>query len=84
MGEVIAAHAVMFLEVADDRLDGGPPLNSRLIGGVMRRFWLVLDLELVIGRGIVAAIAGIGDEAIEPLPMIASICGMTVPSVCPS
>jgi hypothetical protein len=35
MGEVIAAHAVMFLEVADDRRR----LNSRLTCGVTRRFW---------------------------------------------
>ena len=66
MGEVIAAHAVVFFEVADDGLDGGPSFEfaldlrrdaALLAGGV--------DLELVIGRGVVAAIAGIGDAAIE-------------------
>ncbi len=41
VGEVIAAHAVMFLEVADDGFDGGR-LNSRLICGVRRRFWPVV------------------------------------------
>ena len=30
MGEVIAAHAVMFLEVADDGFDGGPPFELAL------------------------------------------------------
>jgi hypothetical protein len=85
MGEVIAAHAVVFLEVADDRLDGRASFElaldlrrdaALLAGGV--------DLELVIGRGLVAAIAGIGDAASRMLPMSACICGMTVPSVCPS
>jgi hypothetical protein len=30
MGEVIAAHAVVFLEVADDRLDGGASFELML------------------------------------------------------
>jgi hypothetical protein len=39
MGKVISAHAVVYLEVADDGLDGARRLNSRLICGVTRRFW---------------------------------------------
>jgi hypothetical protein len=39
MGKVIAAHAVVFLEVADDGLVAARRLNSRLICGVRRRFW---------------------------------------------
>ena len=66
MGKVISAHAVVFLEVADDGLDGGPPFEFALD---LRREAALLaarvDLELVIGRGVVAAIAGIGDAAIE-------------------
>src|SRR5258708_8035033 len=66
MGKVISAHAVMFLEVADDGLDGGPPVEFALD---LRRDAALLaarvDLELVIGWGVVAAIAGIGDAAIE-------------------
>ncbi len=66
MGEVVAAHAVMFFEVADDRLDSGAPFEVALD---LRRDAALLagrvDLELVIGRGVVAAIAGIGDAAIE-------------------
>src|SRR5260221_11833641 len=66
MGEVIAAHTVVFLEVADDGLDGGPSFELALD---LRRYAALLagrvDLELVIGRGVVAAIAGIGDPAIE-------------------
>jgi hypothetical protein len=36
MGKVIAPHAVMFLEMPDDGLDGGPP------------FEFALDLRLVV------------------------------------
>src|SRR6266545_3068872 len=63
MSEVIATHAMVFLKVADDGLDGGPPFElaldlrrdaALLAGGV--------NLELVVGRGVVAAIAGIGNE----------------------
>src|SRR5262249_8026323 len=60
------AHAVMFLEMADDGLDGGAPFELALD---LRREAALLaarvDLELVIGRGVVATIAGIGDTAIE-------------------
>ena len=80
MGKVISAHAVVFLEVADDGLDGGPPFEFALD---LRRDAALLaarvDLELMIGRGVVAAIAGVGDA-----PMSACICGMTVASVWPS
>ncbi len=38
----------------------------RLICGVTRRFWpTVEDLKLVIGRRVVTAIAGIGEDAFE-------------------
>src|SRR5260221_6817586 len=66
MSEVIATHAMVFLKVADDGLEGGPPFDlaldlrrdaALLAGGV--------SLELVVGRGVVAAIAGIGNAAIE-------------------
>ena len=66
MGKVIAAHAVMFLEMADDGLNGGTPFELALD---LRRDAALLaarvDLELVIGWGVVAAIAGIGDAAME-------------------
>jgi hypothetical protein len=68
MGKVIAAHAVVFLEVADDGLDGGPPFEFALD---LRRDAALLaarvDLELVIGGALGAAIAGIGDAAIPEL-----------------
>src|SRR5262245_46809891 len=56
----------MFLEMADGRLNGGTPFELALD---LRREAALLaagvDLELVIGRGVVATIAGIGDTAIE-------------------
>src|SRR5262249_5702561 len=56
----------MFLEMADDGLNGGTPFELALD---LRRDAALLagrvDLELVIGWGVVAAIAGIGDAAIE-------------------
>ena len=66
MGKVISAHAVVYLEVADDGLDGGSSFEFALD---LRREAALLaarvDLELLIGWGVVAAIAGIGDAAIE-------------------
>jgi hypothetical protein len=50
MGKVISAHAVVFLEVADDGLDGGPQFEFALD---LRRDAALLaarvDLELVMG-----------------------------------
>jgi hypothetical protein len=63
MGVLSAAHAVFMLEVTDDGLDGGPSLELAL-----REVALLagrVDLELVIGRGVAAGIAGGGDAAIE-------------------
>src|SRR5215831_8995459 len=92
MGKVISAHAVVYLEVADDGLDGGSSFEFALD---LRRETALLaarvDLELVIGWGVVAAIAGIGDAAIEDVaderlhlrndraervPVIGKCCGM--------
>src|SRR5262249_1606031 len=61
-----AAHAVMFLEMADDGLNGGTPFELAL--DLQREAALLaarVDLELMIGRGVVAAIAGVGDAAVE-------------------
>jgi hypothetical protein len=56
----------MFLEMADDGLNGGTPFELALD---LRRDAALLagrvDLELVFGRGIAAAIAGIGDTKLE-------------------
>jgi hypothetical protein len=54
---VISAHAVVYLEVADDGLDGGSSFEFALD---LRREAAVLaariDLEFVIGWGVVAAL----------------------------
>ena len=66
MGEVIAAHAVIVLEMSDHGLDGGATFElasdllidpSLLAGGV--------DPELMFRGGVVTAVTGIGDDAIE-------------------
>ena len=66
MGEVVAAHAVLGFEMADDRFDGGAP--SHLPFDLRRDAALLTgceDLELVFGRGVVTAISGIGEDAFE-------------------
>jgi hypothetical protein len=85
VGEIVAAHAVVVFAMADHWLDGGPALelaldllgNAPLLAGGV-------DPELVIGPGIVAAIAGIGDDALEHIADRRSMTGMTDASVCPS
>ncbi len=66
MGEVVAAHAVIVLEMPDHGFDRSPTFElafdllsdpAPLSGNV--------DLELMFGRGVVATIAGIGNDALE-------------------
>src|SRR6266705_6341122 len=66
MGKIVATHAVIVLEMPDHGLNGGTPFElafdllidpSLLTGGVYP--------ELVFRRGIVTAITGIGDDALE-------------------
>ena len=64
--EEVAAHSVLALGVANDRLDRRAPAqvafdrlsDAALLAGNV-------DLHLVVGRGVVAAIAAIGDDAGE-------------------
>jgi hypothetical protein len=66
MGEIVAAHAVILFEMPDHRLDGCSAFelaldlrsDATLLAGSV-------DPELVLGRGVVAAIAGISDDAVE-------------------
>ena len=67
VSEMIASHAVLDHEMTDHRLDGGTPPNSRLICGVTRLLTCGENSELIIGRRVVAAMSGIGDDAIERL-----------------
>src|SRR3974390_752417 len=66
MGKIIAAHAVVLLEVADDGLDGRSPSYVAFdLWGDAALLASGVDLELIFGRGFVAAVSGIGDDAIE-------------------
>ena len=66
VSEMIAAHAVLGLEMADDGLDGGPPLELAFdLGRDAALLTCGKDPELIIGRRVVAAIASIGDGALE-------------------
>ena len=85
MGEVIATHAVIVLEMSNHGLDGGTTFElafdllidpSLLAGGI--------DPELVVRRGVVTAIAGIGDDAIEHVAEECLMAGTMLASVCPS
>lgn len=65
-GEIFAAHPVLGLEMADDRLDGREPPHFALD----RRGDAALlaageDLEPVAFGGIVAAVAGVGEDALD-------------------
>ncbi len=63
---MIAAHAVLGLEMADDRLDGGPPLELAFdLGRDAALLTCGKDPELIIGRRVVTAIASIGDGVLE-------------------
>jgi hypothetical protein len=62
-GEVVSAHAVLRLRVADGRFDGGRRCNSRF--GDAASLARDIDPELVARRGVVATIAAVGDDAGE-------------------
>lgn len=64
MGEEVAAHAMVGFQMADDRLDGGTALQFALDRlGDAPSLARDVDPELVRLRGIVAAIAAVGDDA---------------------
>jgi hypothetical protein len=52
MGKVISVHAVVILEVADDRLDGGPPFEFAHLRRDAALLAGRIDLEPVIGGGL--------------------------------
>ena len=63
-GEVVSAHAVLRFRVADDRFDGGTAAQLAFDGlGDAASLAGDIDPELVAGRGVVAAIAAVGDDA---------------------
>ena len=85
MGEEVAAHSVFGLEMADDRLDGGasPQFALDLLGDAPP---LARDEhpELVFLRRVVAAIAAVGDDAVDRRADLLLHLGDHQPSVWPS
>ncbi len=69
MGEIVAAHSVLILEMADDGFDGGAASHLSFdLRGHPSFLPGCIDFELVLGRRIVAAVSGIG---VEPFDCIA-------------
>ena len=65
MGEVIAAHAVLGFEMADARLDDGAAAQVAFDRLCDAPFLAGdIDLELMLGRGVVAAVTAIGGGAL--------------------
>ena len=65
-GEIVSAHAVLGLGVTDDRFDRRAAAQLTFDGfGDAASLAGDVDLELVIGRSVVAAIAAVGDDAGE-------------------
>ena len=66
VGEIVAAHSVLFLEMADDRLDGRAAAHlSFYLRGHPSLLLGCIDFELVFWRRIVAAVSGIGVEPFD-------------------
>ena len=65
-GEIVSAHAVLGLGVSDDGFDRRAAAEFAFDGlGDAASLARDIDLELVVGRGVVAAIAAVGDDARE-------------------
>src|SRR5262249_11048824 len=64
--EIVPAHTVLCLHVADDGLDGGPPAHLALdLRGDPSPLTSDDDPELVVGRRIVAAITFVDEGALD-------------------
>ena len=63
-GQEVPVHAVVFLAMADDRLDAGAAFELPPDGGGDAAFLaLSVDLELVFFRGVMAFVSGVGEDA---------------------
>ena len=63
-GEVISAHAVVGFGVANDRFDGRAATQLAFDGvGDAALLAGDIDFHLVVERGVVAAVAAVGDDA---------------------
>jgi hypothetical protein len=83
--EIVAAHAVLGLEMADHGFDCRPAarlaLDRRCHAPFLARDE---DPELVIGRRVVAAVSLVGEDARDGVADQRSMSGITVASVWPS
>ena len=84
-GEVISAHAVLGLGVSDDRFDCRSAAEFAF-DGLCDAASLARDieLELVVGRSVVATIAAVGDDAGKVRADLRLDLRVTVASVWPS
>ncbi len=66
VGEEVAVHAMIVFGVSDDRLDGGAAFELSSDGvGDAALLALRVNLELVLFRGVMAFVAGVGEDAGE-------------------
>ena len=85
VGEEVAVHAMIVFGVSDDRLDGGAAFEVSSDGvGDAALLALRVNLELVLFRGVMAFVAASARMRERTAPVIASMPGRTVSSVCPS
>ena len=65
-GEIVSAHTMLGLGVTDDGFDCRAAAELAFDGlGDAASLAADVDLELVVGRGVVAAIAAVGDDAVK-------------------
>jgi hypothetical protein len=84
-GEVVSAHEVLGLGVANDRFDRGAAAEFAFDGlGDAASLAGDIDLELVVGRGVVAAITAVGDDTRKGCADLRLDLRITVASVWPS
>ncbi len=86
MGQEVPVHSVVFFGVADQRFDGGAAFELAFDSvGYAAFLSLRVNLELVFLRVVVTLVSGVGEDAGKGrAPVIASMPGSTVLSVCPS
>jgi hypothetical protein len=85
VGQEVTAHAVVFLAMADDGLDGASAFELASDGlGDATLLVLGVNLECVLLRSVMALVSGVGENAESAAPVTASMRGSTVLSVWPS
>jgi hypothetical protein len=84
MRQIISAHGVFGLEMTDHGFDGGAPSDLAFdLGRAPALLAGRIDPELIIGWRIVAAVVGVGEQALDGVADHV-FAGMTVANVWPS